>query len=98
MSAQELPAWVRDRLPTWLPTSLTALIGIALLVGVPLGLLAHSSTGAAELMSPLVFFGALFIKCLKLLIIPIIVVSLVVVVLFELLWFLAHRGSCRTAS
>ena len=78
MSADQLPPALRERLPDWFPTSLTGLIGVALLVGLPLGLLAHSSEAAASMMSPLAFVGDLFIKCLKLLILPIIVTSLVV--------------------
>jgi len=78
MSPQQLPQVIRDRLPKGVPTSLTGLIGVALLLGTPLGLLAYSSESLATLLSPIVFFGDLFIACLKLLIIPIIVTSLIV--------------------
>ncbi len=78
MSSDQLPEALRERLPSWVPTSLTGLIGVALLIGVPLGLLAHGSDAVASMLSPLVFIGDLFIKCLKLLILPIIVTSLVV--------------------
>ena len=78
MSSQVLPDAIRERLPAWFPSSLTQLILLGLALGVPLGLLAHESELAAELMVPLVFAGDLFIRCLKILIFPIIVTSLVV--------------------
>ncbi len=77
-SAQELPPALAERLPKWVPTSLTGLIGLALLVGTPLGLLSYGNEGLFAMLAPVIFFGDLFIACLKLLIIPIIVVSLVV--------------------
>lgn len=77
-SPQQLPSAIRDRLPAGIPTSLTGLIGIALLIGTPLGLAAHASDSLHSLLAPIIFFGDLFIACLKLLIVPIIVTSLVV--------------------
>ena len=78
MSAQELPGWLRKKLPAWFPHTLTRQIGVALLLGVALGLLAHESASLARLMSPLVLLGDLFIRILKILIFPIIITSLVV--------------------
>jgi proton glutamate symport protein len=77
-AAQQLPDWVRDKLPGWFPHTLTRQIGVALLLGLVLGLLAHEYALVARLASPLVFVGDVFIRCLKLLVIPIIVTSLVV--------------------
>ncbi len=78
MSPQQLPSAIRERLPAGVPTSLTGLIGLALLIGTPLGLAAHASDALLSLLAPIIFFGDLFIACLKLLIVPIIVPSLVV--------------------
>ncbi|MCP4872004.1 MAG: dicarboxylate/amino acid:cation symporter [Proteobacteria bacterium] len=78
MSPQQLPSAIRERLPAGVPTSLTGLIGLALLIGTPLGLAAHASDALLSLLAPIIFFGDLFIACLKLLIVPIIVTSLVV--------------------
>lgn len=78
MSAQELPGWLRQKLPTWFPHTLTRQIGVALVLGVALGLLAHESATLGRLMAPLTFMGDLFIRILKILIFPIIVTSLVV--------------------
>jgi len=78
MSAQELPGWLREKLPAWFPHTLTRQIGVALVLGVALGLVAHESASLARLFVPLVFVGDLFIKILKILIFPIIVTSLVV--------------------
>jgi proton glutamate symport protein len=65
-------------LPKWLPQTLTQWIGVAVIAGVTLGLLSHQNPALASSLAPLAFFGELFIKCLKLLIIPVIVTSLVV--------------------
>jgi len=78
MSDTPLPQWLDDRLPARLPRSLTAWIGIALFVGVPLGLLAHQNSFVLTLMTPLVATGEVFVACLKALIIPIIITSLAV--------------------
>jgi proton glutamate symport protein len=67
----------RPSLPRWIPQTLTQWIGVAVLVGVALGLAAHAHPGVAAAAAPLGFFGELFIRCLKLLIIPVIVTSLV---------------------
>ena len=66
------------KLPRWLPQTLTQWIGVAVVVGIVSGLLAHESPELASTLAPLAFFGELFIRCLKLLIIPVIVTSLVV--------------------
>jgi Na+/H+-dicarboxylate symporter len=78
MSETPLPRWLDERLPARTPRTLTAWIGIALAVGLPLGLLAHRSETLLLLMTPLVAIGAIFVGCLKTLIIPIIVTSLAV--------------------
>ena len=65
-------------LPRWLPQTLTGWIGLAVVVGLPLGLWAHSDPEIRSLVSPLEGAGALFIRGLKLLVIPVIVTSLVV--------------------
>ncbi len=65
-------------LPRWLPQTLTQWIGVAVVAGIALGLAAHQDPAVAKAVAPLAFFGELFIRCLKLLIIPVIVTSLVV--------------------
>ena len=66
------------RLPRWLPQTLTQWIGVAVILGIALGLAAHESAALASTLAPLELFGELFIRCLKLLIIPVIITSLVV--------------------
>lgn len=61
-----------------MPQTLTQWIGVAVVAGIVLGLAAHRNPALASTLAPLAFFGDLFIKCLKLLIIPVIVTSLVV--------------------
>ncbi len=65
-------------LPKWLPQTLTQWIGVAVIAGVVLGLMSYENAALASSLSPLAFFGELFIRCLKLLIIPVIITSLVV--------------------
>ena len=77
MDDYPLPDWLERRLPTWAPRTLTAWIGVALVIGLPLGLLAHRWDFVLTLMTPLVTTGNVFVACLKFLIIPIIVTSLV---------------------
>ena len=79
MTGSDTPSSSSQRkLPRWIPATLTAWIGLALLAGIPLGLWAHHSGEAGRWMAPLVFCGDLFVRCLKILIYPIIVTSLVV--------------------
>ncbi len=63
---------------SWLPRTLTQWIGVAVVLGVVLGLAAHDNAALASALAPMELFGELFIRCLKLLIIPVIVTSLVV--------------------
>jgi len=65
-------------LPAWLPRTLTQWIGVAVIAGLALGLFAHAQEGTPDWVAPLALLGDLFIKCLKLLILPVVATSLVV--------------------
>jgi proton glutamate symport protein len=65
-------------LPRWVPSTLTQWIGVAVVIGLVLGLAAHGQEPTPGWVAPLALFGDLFIKCLKLLILPVIATSLVV--------------------
>ena len=61
-----------------MPKNLTRWIGIAIVFGVALGLLANKSPGLAAALAPLSVLGDLFIAALKMLVVPIIATSLIV--------------------
>ncbi len=61
-----------------MPKNLTRWIGIAIGLGIALGLVANSSPGLARALAPLSFVGDLFIAALKMLVVPVIVTSLIV--------------------
>lgn len=67
------------RSPT--PRSVTAWIGVAVVAGLLLGLAANAFPALTPLVLPLDLAGDWFIRCLKLLILPVVVTSLVVGVL-----------------
>jgi Na+/H+-dicarboxylate symporter len=61
-----------------MPKNLTRWIGIAIVFGVALGLLANKVPAIATAMAPLAIFGDLFIAALKMLVVPVIATSLIV--------------------
>ena len=61
-----------------MPKNLTRWIGVAIVFGVALGLLANKSPGLAAALAPLSVLGDLFIAALKMLVVPIIATSLIV--------------------
>ena len=61
-----------------MPKNLTRWIGIAIVMGVALGLLANEAPAIASALAPLSVIGDLFIASLKMLVVPVIATSLIV--------------------
>jgi Na+/H+-dicarboxylate symporter len=61
-----------------MPKNLTRMIGIAILLGVVLGLVANRVPALATALGPLSVIGDLFIAALKMLVVPVIATSLIV--------------------